>query len=124
LRNADSIFILAAKLYEKFLAILSWIGEDDIEIVQGEFLSFEADLGSGFVIDLSLHGFDEIETGLIGFNLDLRCDYFEGDNSIHEVGDCYFRVHLLSFTVFELHGVGEGAKLGRVDILYTHGCNY
>ncbi len=71
LSDSNSVLILAAEFYEEFLAILSWVGLYEIEVIEGEFFPFEADFGIGFVIDLSFHRFDQVESWLVGFNLHL-----------------------------------------------------
>ena len=69
LRNPNPILVLRTELDKKFLAILSWVGEDDVEVVEHEFFAFEGDLGCRFIVDLSFHRFDQIKARLIGLDL-------------------------------------------------------
>lgn len=72
LRDANAVLVLGAEFDEELFAILAWVGEYDVEVVEREFLAFEGDLGGGLVVDLSLHGFDQVEAGLVGFDLNGR----------------------------------------------------
>lgn len=69
LRNSNPILVVRAELDQKLLAILSRVGEYDVEVVKCEFLAFEGDLGCGLVVDLSFHRFDQVESRFVGLDL-------------------------------------------------------
>lgn len=70
LDDSYAIGDLAAEFNEEFLSGLTWIVLDDVEVFEGQLLSFEGNGDVAFAEDLSLHRFDEVESRFVGFDLD------------------------------------------------------
>ena len=72
LHNADTIFHFAAEFDEKLFPGLCGVVLDHIKVIEGEFFAFEGDRSVTLAGNLTFHGFDQVETGFIGLDLDCR----------------------------------------------------
>jgi len=95
LQDAYAVGEFAGEFNEKFFPGLSGVILDHIEVVECELFPFEADDDVAPREYLSIHGFDEVESWFIGFNLANTRGYFILDEGVHEVLDGYRGVHLL-----------------------------
>jgi hypothetical protein len=69
LGDADRVLDIAAELDEELLSALTWVILDGIEVIESELFPFEGDGDVVLAEYLSLHGFDQVDARLVGFDL-------------------------------------------------------